>query len=458
MLSPRPLKFCMLTTYYPPYHFGGDAVFVRRLSHALALRGHTVDVIHDLDAFAMGHAGTLPEPLPEPDGVRVHRLRSRLGRLSCLATQQVGRPVFHQRRLRRILGERPFDVIHFHNVSLIGGPGLLAYGNGIKLYTAHEHWLVCPTHTLWRHNREVCESRQCLSCVLRHRRPPQYWRYTGLIESKARHIDAFISPSHFSARLHKQFDFNQPITVIPHFVPDADSDECPVETATGNPHVRPYFLFVGRLEKMKGLQDVLPHFSGAAPADLLIAGAGSYEATLRATASGVAAIRFLGRLTSEQLRPLYRNALAVVIPSIGYETFGMVTLEAFRERTPVIARAVGPLTEIVSQSGGGLLFHDSNQLAQALHQIAADSLLRQKLAAAGHRSLKQRWSERVVLRRYLELIRSVACRKGLFHVRDALDAAVLNAQDDESKAKVSQSADTTAYRADPALVSACKER
>ena len=31
----RPLRFCMVTTFYPPYHFGGDAVFVHRLAEAL---------------------------------------------------------------------------------------------------------------------------------------------------------------------------------------------------------------------------------------------------------------------------------------------------------------------------------------------------------------------------------------------------------------------------------------
>ena len=29
------MRFCMVTTFYPPYHFGGDATYVRALSHAL---------------------------------------------------------------------------------------------------------------------------------------------------------------------------------------------------------------------------------------------------------------------------------------------------------------------------------------------------------------------------------------------------------------------------------------
>ena len=136
-------------------------------------------MIHDVDAHDLLRKGDPPAPLEEPKGVRTHPLRSRAGALSCLATQQLGHPLVHGAKIRRILDGGDFDVIHFHNVSLIGGPGVLAYGDAIKLYTAHEHWLVCPTHVLWRHNREVCTGRQCFRCSLHYRRPPQLWRHTG---------------------------------------------------------------------------------------------------------------------------------------------------------------------------------------------------------------------------------------------------------------------------------------
>ena len=45
------LRFCSLTTFYPPHHFGGDAMHVYRLSNALARRGHRVTVLYSLDAY-----------------------------------------------------------------------------------------------------------------------------------------------------------------------------------------------------------------------------------------------------------------------------------------------------------------------------------------------------------------------------------------------------------------------
>lgn len=43
------MRFLHLTTFYPPHSFGGDAVYVYRLCHALADAGHEVDVVYCLD-------------------------------------------------------------------------------------------------------------------------------------------------------------------------------------------------------------------------------------------------------------------------------------------------------------------------------------------------------------------------------------------------------------------------
>src|SRR5215831_11606526 len=167
------LRFCMMTTFYPPYSFGGDAICVQRLSQALVRRGHHVTVLQDVDAFNSLDRGRAPRSEGDSEGVEVIRLSSRVGPISVLLTQQTGRPVVQGRKIRRILDERNFDVINFHNVSLLGGPGVLSSGKGLKLYMAHEHWLVCASHVLWRHNREACGGRECLRCVLNYRRPPQ---------------------------------------------------------------------------------------------------------------------------------------------------------------------------------------------------------------------------------------------------------------------------------------------
>jgi glycosyltransferase involved in cell wall biosynthesis len=409
-------RFAMLTTFYPPHHFGGDAVFIKRLVHSLARRGHEVEVIYDADAFRVLAPQREAKPETQPPGVTVHPLSAgsrTAGFLSTLATQQLGRPLVHGGRIRELLARGRFDVVHFHNVSLVGGPGVFALAppDAVTLYMAHEHWLVCPTHVLWRHDRERCDERQCLRCVLRHKRPPQLWRYTGLLEREAAHVDVFYSPSRFSAEKHAQFGFPRALEVIPYFLPDLDSAAEQPEPLASRPSEKPFFLFVGRLEKIKGLQDVIPLFDGEAGDELWIVGAGDYEAELRALAAGRPRVRFLGARSPEQLRSLYREALAVVVPSVCYETFGIILLEAFREGTPVIARRLGPFTEIVEGSGGGLLFETQDELRGGLAALAGDAARRRALGAAGHRALLERWTESVVLKKYFEVIARVAEKK-----------------------------------------------
>lgn len=406
------LRFCMLTTFYPPYHFGGDAVGVERLSHALARRGHHVTVIHDLDAYRALQRAPPGTPAAEPHGVTVHRLRSGVGVLSALATQQLGRPVFTRRQIRRILAAGRFDVVNFHNVSLIGGPGLLAEGGGVKLYLAHEHWLVCPTHVLWRHDREVCTGRQCLRCVLHYRRPPQLWRWTGLLERQLAHVHAFVAMSEFSRAKHAEFGFPRQMEVLPYFLPDPESPAAPPATTAPAPHPRPYYLFVGRLERLKGLDDVIPLFARHRDADLLIAGDGTHGPSLRALAAGIPGVRFIGRLEGEALRTYYAHALALIVPSLGFETFGIVLIEAFRERTPVIARRVGPFAEIVQQAGAGELFGDPEELRRVMVRIGRDPAARERMAGAAYQAYVERFSERAVVPRYLDIVRRAAERAG----------------------------------------------
>jgi glycosyltransferase involved in cell wall biosynthesis len=420
MTTARPLRFAMVTTFYPPFNFGGDGQYVRRLAHALARRGHSVDIVHAADAYRLLAGGVEPAPLEEPTGVTVHTLRSAAPALSCLATQQLGRPVVHASRLRRILS-RGFDVIHFHNVSLVGGPGVLAYGSGVKLYTAHEHWLVCPMHTLWRHDRELCTGRECLRCALAYRRPPQLWRAGKLLDRQASHVDAFIALSRFSADKHAEFGFARPMTVLPSFVPDEPADESPPPPLVAD---RPYLLFAGRLERIKGLQDVIPVFDEDHGVDLLVAGTGSYEPELRSLARGRPHVRFLGHQPQQALRALYRGALALIAPSLGYEVFPLVVLEAFQQGVPVIARRLGVYSEIVEDSRGGLLFGDRKELVAAIRSLASDRARRAALADAARRAFQTRWSEGVAIAAYLELIRSIARRRGLEAVSAAWDAAV----------------------------------
>jgi glycosyltransferase involved in cell wall biosynthesis len=404
------LRFCFLTTFYPPYNFGGDGIAIQRLARGLVSAGHSVSVLHDVDAYAALGGRAARDVPAEPKGLDVIPLRSGIGPLSLFLTQQLGRPVMNGRRISRFLSEGQFDVINFHNISLIGGPGLLKYGDALKLYMAHEHWLVCPTHVLWRHRRELCTGRQCGRCQLAYRRPPQLWRYTKYLERQLAHVHAFIALSEFSRTKHREFGFPREMEVLPSFLPDNAENNDDAEGP--RPHSRPYFLFVGRLERIKGVQDVLPAFRGDGETDFLIAGDGGYRAELHAQAAGMARVRFLGKIPSDDLARYYRHAVAVIVPSVCFETFGIILLEAFKHSTPVIARRLGPFPEILTEAGGGELFETLEELVASMDHVYSDPSYRDRLSRAGHQAFRTRWSDRVVVPRYLEIVRSAAEQQG----------------------------------------------
>lgn len=420
----RPLRICMFTTFYPPHSFGGDAIGIQRLSRALVRRGHHVTVVHDVDAFNVLHQGPEPRPVSDTDeGVSVVRLRSGVGALSPFLTQQLGRPVMNGRRIRELLRNGSYDVVNFHNVSLVGGPGLFRLGAGaVTLYMAHEHWLICPMHVLWRHGRERCEEPQCFRCTLHYRRPPQFWRGTGLLDREIAHVDAVIAMSEFSRDMHRARGFTREMEVLSYFLPDPAAPGPPA-AAGASPHPRPYFFFAGRLERIKGLQDVIPVFDRYRGADLVVAGDGDFAQELRSQAEGLPTVRFLGRVAPEDLAQYYRHAIATIVPSVCYETFGIVLIEAFREGSPVIARRLGPFPEIVERSGGGELFHTSEELVSAMRRLQDDPAYRSRLATAGYRGYVERWSESAVIPRYLDIIRRAALRRGHHGVAAAFGGA-----------------------------------
>jgi len=405
----RPLKFLLLTTFYPPYSFGGDAIFISRLAHALGEEGHQVDVVHCVDSYRALHPGEPASAADTHPHLTVHALRSGLGILSPLLSHQTGRVALKREAIREIIRRSAPDVIHYHNVSLLG-PEVLTLGpDALKLYTTHEYWLICPTHVLWKFNSRPCEKPECIRCTILARRPPQLWRYFGMLDRYAAEVDVFLTPSRFAAKMHAERGFSHPMRYLPSFV-DVTSDVTS-PPASLRPHSRPYFLFVGRLEPGKGVGSLIQAWEKVTEADLLIAGDGSEAERSRAQAAANPRIRFLGMQTQPELGPLYDHCIASIVPSRMYEVFTTVVLEAFAHKAPVIVRDQGPLREMIEDSGGGMLYRTEEELLDAVARLVRDSSLRGELSANGFSIMTGPWSKAAHLKSYFDLIREAALRK-----------------------------------------------
>jgi glycosyltransferase involved in cell wall biosynthesis len=410
---PRALKFLHLTTFYPPYSFGGDAMYIYRLAHALGEEGHHVDVVHCVDSYHLLHPDPPPIAFKEHPNVHRHELRGGHGWIGPLLTHQTGYPWLKMKPIEELLRQHSYDVVHFHNISLLG-PRMFEVDAGpqaVKLATTHEHFLVCPMHVLWKMNRQACDKPECLKCTIHGKRPPQWWRYTNLIPNAAKHVDQFLSPSRFTAQMHADRGFPEKVGHFPYFIDRVDQDW---QQPGPPPHENPYFLFVGRLEIIKGLQNLIHAWNTQQPEwDLLVAGSGNYENELKTLAKGNPRIKFLGGQPQSKLGALYYHAIAAIIPSITYETFGMINIEAFARKTPVIVNDLGALPEVIQDSGGGFVYRTEDELLRAMDTLAGSQETRRSLGEHGYEAFLKYWTREAHLRMYYELIESIQQKKKL---------------------------------------------
>lgn len=396
------MKFCMLTSFFGPHSFGGDAVYVDRLSRALLRRGHEVTVVYSEDAFQALRGSSPEAPYTKPEGLRLKPLRVPGQPVPLLLSHQLGRPVGMQEALRNALGEESFDVLHFHNISMLGGPGILSIpveGKPIRLMTAHEFWLVCERSVLWKNGKETCHEPDCIECSLRAGRPPQWWRKLEAWREHLDRLDLLLTPSESSAYIHAKRGLRRPMQVLPYFVGEDWLAEAPRTTG------KAYFLFAGRLVREKGLTQAIEAMRLFPQVELWIAGSGPEEATLRLNDADN--IRFLGRLGEAELREIYRGAIATLIPSEMVETFGYVALESMAVGTPVIVHDLGALPELVTQSNGGIVYTGVEQMREAMQQLLLDPDLRERLGAEGRNAALRLWNEERHLERYFALLSGV---------------------------------------------------
>lgn len=228
----------------------------------------------------------------------------------------------------------------------------------------------------------------------------------------AQYVDVFIALSQFSKNIHEKMGLNIPVVHIPGFVPQEETSPLILNPSISQLLQEPYFLFVGRLKKLKGVHTLISVFRKYKKAKLLIVGSGDDEPFLRNLAKGMDHIQFLGYLSSPNLNPLYRSATALIVPSICFESFPLVILEAFRSKTPVIVRDLGGMPEPVKESRGGFVYNTEEELIRTMDRLLKDSSYRDELGFRGYQAYLQNWTEEAHLKRYLGLIQDIAMKRG----------------------------------------------
>ncbi len=175
-------------------------------------------------------------------------------------------------------------------------------------------------------------------------------------------------------------------------------------------------LTVGRLVERKGIRyliEAMGHLPGDLGAELVVVGAGPLRESLEEYCKNIGGkdrVRFVGRVSEKELTDLYQRADVYVQPAIfdsrgDTEMLGVVLLEAMYYRVPVVASAVGGITDVVEDEVTGLLVppQDPWSIAQAIERILRDARLKGKLTTNAHRLLLHNFSWDNILEKIIKV-------------------------------------------------------
>jgi starch synthase len=165
-----------------------------------------------------------------------------------------------------------------------------------------------------------------------------------------------------------------------------------------------YVLFVGRPTLQKGME-YLVDAADEIKVQVVMAAVGSdsseYEERMAARVKSRKNVLWIRKLLSEEeYIQLYSGARVFVCPSI-YEPFGIVNLEAMACQVPVVASAVGGITEIVIPEVTGLLIQpgDPKQIADSVNRVLRDRGLAKRLGESGRRRVEECFSWTAIAQR-----------------------------------------------------------
>ena len=269
-----------------------------------------------------------------------------------------------KKKIMQVIEKFKPDIVHMNNINFQLTPSII-YGikkKGIPLVqTVHDYQMICPNHLLYNFDKntpcEKCVNGSHINCIKNKCIHGSLVKSViGVVEAKLyswlktyKKVDLFVCPSNFleNKLLSAKKYYNGKTKTIHNFINkekfvNADRKE------------DSYIVFVGRLSKEKGIENI----AGAAKLlpgyNFVVAGSGPDEEILK----GIPNIRLAGFLTGDKLTELMGNAKVLLLPSVCYENCPLSILEAHAMGVPVVTMNSGGMAELVKDGVTGPLVNE----------------------------------------------------------------------------------------------------
>ena len=156
-------------------------------------------------------------------------------------------------------------------------------------------------------------------------------------------------------------------------------------------------LYIGRISGEKGIEVLLKSWRKVhGDFSLGMIGDGPMMEQVRQVAVELNNIKLFGHLDHQTAMKILSGSKLLVVPSLTYETFGLVAVEAMSLSVPIILSNTGALRELVVEGSNGCLVPpgDSDALACRITDILSDSSVRSRMAANARKVYEKKFSEK----------------------------------------------------------------
>lgn len=333
-----------------PYDFaypGGVVSHISHLGRELELMGHTVKIlapVSNTSAVGLDNLIAVGRPFPVPTGGSIAR---------------ISLSIWRERRVKSVLQGETFDVVHLHEP--------LAP--------------VLPLTVLHRSNSPNVGTFHAF-----HDRTYKYRLSHHFLHRLFNKLDGRIAVSAPAMNYVSKF-FPGDYRIVPNGV-DVDffAEEVPPFDAFNDGKLN--IMFLGRMEKRKGLRYLLEAFSSLKweypQLRLLVVGPGTpgKECYQIMSERNVQDVVVVGGVDSEAVRRYLRTAHIFCAPNTGKESFGIILAEAMASGKPVVASDIEGFASVMTNGKEGFLVppKDSEALAEALERLILDPELRAGMA------------------------------------------------------------------------------
>ncbi|MBW2045840.1 MAG: glycosyltransferase family 4 protein [Deltaproteobacteria bacterium] len=400
------MKICIISNLYNLYVLGGAEINTQRLAKALS-RDNEIFVV---TTKPFNNISSLFAQQEVREGTRIYRFYP----LNLYSIY------FHKKRrivplikiiwhildlwnihtflvVLRILNKEKPDIIHTSNLDGLSF-SVFWVAKFLKIslvHTLHDYHLLCPYANF------ICPYTEFNICKKRSFPCRIYSLFKRIIVDNIPEL--IITPSRFIIDMHREYGFFKKVNakVIPYFI---EIKEKVAREFDSRGKEMFDILYVGRLSKEKGI-DVLIRSFRELKGNFLrldIVGDGPENKFLKELAMEDKRVIFYGKVKDCEIDEFYKGADVVVVPSVWYENFPTVVLEAVSFGVPVIGSNIGGIPEQIQDGSNGFLIRpkDSEDLKQKIKIFIDDfkkeGFLLKEIRKNAHESSEKYSKDRVI--------------------------------------------------------------